>query len=40
MDLFNEIIKQVKTIAKYYTRILICLDSNLTHNHVLEESNN
>ncbi len=32
-----EIIDQVKTIAKDYKRILVCLDSNHTHEHVLAE---
>lgn len=32
-----EIIEQVKEIAKSYQRILVCLDSNHTHEHVLEE---
>lgn len=32
-----EIIDQVKDIAKNYQRILICLDSNHTHEHVLAE---
>ena len=32
-----EIIEQVKQIAKNYSRILVCLDSNHTHNHVLAE---
>lgn len=34
-----EIIEQVKQIAKDYQRILICLDSNHTHDHVLAELN-
>jgi len=32
-----EIIDQVKEIAKNYKRILVCLDSNHTHAHVLAE---
>jgi cephalosporin hydroxylase len=32
-----EIIEQVKQIASNYKRILICLDSNHTHDHVLAE---
>lgn len=32
-----EIIEQVKTIASEYKRILVCLDSNHTHDHVLIE---
>ena len=32
-----EIIKQVYSIAKKYQRILVCLDSMHTHNHVLAE---
>jgi cephalosporin hydroxylase len=36
----EKIIEQVKTIAKDYKRILVCLDSNHTHNHVLEELKN
>jgi len=32
-----EIIEQVKQIAKNYQRILVCLDSNHTHDHVLAE---
>jgi len=32
-----EIIKQVHDIAKDYHRILVCLDSNHTHDHVLAE---
>ena len=32
-----EIIGQVKDIAKNYKRILVCLDSNHTHDHVLAE---
>jgi len=32
-----EIIDQVHTIAAQYSKILVCLDSNHTHEHVLEE---
>lgn len=32
-----EIIKQVKQVAANYTRTLVCLDSNHTHDHVLAE---
>ncbi len=32
-----EVIEQVKQVAKNYHRILICLDSNHTHEHVLAE---
>ena len=32
-----EVINQVKNIAKDYKKILVCLDSNHTHNHVLAE---
>jgi cephalosporin hydroxylase len=32
-----EIIEQVKQVARGYSRILICLDSNHTHEHVLAE---
>ncbi len=32
-----EIIEQVKRVAKDYQRILVCLDSNHTHMHVLAE---
>jgi cephalosporin hydroxylase len=34
-----DIIEQVKQIAKNYQRVLVCLDSNHTHNHVLAELN-
>lgn len=34
-----EIINTVEEIAKDYHRILVCLDSNHTHNHVLAELN-
>lgn len=33
----SEVIEQVKGIAKGYQRILVCLDSNHTHEHVLAE---
>jgi len=33
----SEIVKQVHTIAKDYKTILVCLDSNHTHDHVLAE---
>ncbi len=32
-----EIVDQVKTVAANYRRILVCLDSNHTHDHVLGE---
>ena len=32
-----EIVKQVHAIAKNYSRVLVCLDSNHTHAHVLAE---
>jgi cephalosporin hydroxylase len=32
-----EVIGQVKSIAKNYQRVLVCLDSNHTHDHVLAE---
>ena len=32
-----EIVEQVKTIARDFKCILVCLDSNHTHSHVLEE---
>jgi len=32
-----EIVERVRTIAKTFSRILVCLDSNHTHNHVLAE---
>lgn len=34
-----EIIKQVKASAKSYSRVMVCLDSNHTHEHVLAELN-
>ena len=33
----GEIIQEVKLIAKSYKRVLVCLDSNHTHDHVLAE---
>ncbi len=32
-----EIIKQVHELASNYSKVLVCLDSNHTHDHVLEE---
>jgi cephalosporin hydroxylase len=32
-----EVIEQVKVVAKNYQRVLVCLDSNHTHDHVLAE---
>jgi|694.fasta_scaffold102086_4 cephalosporin hydroxylase len=32
-----EVIEQVKFVAKNYKRVLLCLDSNHTHDHVLAE---
>lgn len=32
-----EIIEQVRTVAANYSRVLVCLDSNHTHDHVLAE---
>jgi cephalosporin hydroxylase len=32
-----EIVRQVKAVAKNYQRVLVCLDSNHTHDHVLAE---
>jgi cephalosporin hydroxylase len=32
-----EVIEQVKAVAKKYHRVLLCLDSNHTHDHVLAE---
>lgn len=32
-----EVIEQVKAVAKNYERVLVCLDSNHTHEHVLAE---
>lgn len=32
-----EIIEQVRQVAKPYSRVLVCLDSNHTHDHVLAE---
>jgi cephalosporin hydroxylase len=34
-----EVIEQVKAVAKNHLRILVCLDSNHTHDHVLAELN-
>jgi cephalosporin hydroxylase len=34
-----DVIAQVQQIAKYYNRIMVCLDSNHTHDHVLGELN-
>lgn len=33
----SDVIAQVKKIAAYYSRVLVCLDSNHTHDHVLAE---
>lgn len=33
----SEVIEQVKAVAKNYQRVLVCLDSNHTHDHVLAE---
>jgi cephalosporin hydroxylase len=33
----TEVIEQVKSIAKNYQRVLVCLDSSHTHDHVLAE---
>lgn len=35
----EKVVSQVKNIAKDYSRILVCLDSNHTHSHVLSELN-
>jgi cephalosporin hydroxylase len=32
-----DIIAQIREIAAHYSRIMVCLDSNHTHNHVLDE---
>ena len=32
-----EVIEQVRAVAKNYSRVLVCLDSNHTHDHVLAE---
>jgi cephalosporin hydroxylase len=32
-----EVIEQVKAVAKNYQRVMVCLDSNHTHEHVLAE---
>lgn len=34
-----EVVKQVQAIAREHSRILVCLDSNHTHEHVLAELN-
>lgn len=34
-----DIIAQVKAVASKYSRVLVCLDSNHTHDHVLAELN-
>jgi len=34
-----DIIEQVKAVASKYSRVLVCLDSNHTHDHVLAELN-
>jgi cephalosporin hydroxylase len=33
----GEIIDQVRTVASSFSKVLVCLDSNHTHEHVLEE---
>lgn len=33
----EEVIEQVKNVAKNYQRILVCLDGNHTHDHALAE---
>jgi cephalosporin hydroxylase len=33
----SEVIEQVNAVAKNYQRVLVCLDSNHTHDHVLAE---
>ena len=33
----SEIVAQVKDIAENYSRVMVCLDSNHTHDHVLAE---
>jgi cephalosporin hydroxylase len=33
----QDVIEQVKAVAKNYQRVLVCLDSNHTHEHVLAE---
>lgn len=35
----EQVIKQVTKIAENYNRVLVCLDSNHTHDHVLSELN-
>ncbi len=32
-----DVIEKVKSVAQGYSRIMVCLDSNHTHDHVLEE---
>lgn len=32
-----DVVAQIKAIAPHYSRIMVCLDSNHTHEHVLEE---
>ena len=33
----HDVIDQIKEIAKNYERVMVCLDSNHTHDHVLAE---
>ena len=33
----NEVFNEVKNISKSYNKVLVCLDSNHTHDHVLKE---
>lgn len=33
----NEVVEEVRTIASGYDRVMVCLDSNHTHDHVLAE---
>ncbi|NIQ16554.1 MAG: cephalosporin hydroxylase, partial [Candidatus Dadabacteria bacterium] len=33
----SDVIEKVKSIAEDYSRIMVCLDSNHTHDHVLKE---
>lgn len=35
----SEVIEQVRAVASNYSRVLVCLDSNHTHEHVLAELN-
>lgn len=35
----DDVVKQVHNVAKGYKRVLVCLDSNHTHDHVLAELN-